>query len=135
MAEEILLAVVGAHLSGQPLNGQLTERNARLVSQTHTAPDYRLYALTGTVPPKPGLRRVAPGTGFRIEVEVWAMPESQFGSFIKLVGAPLGIGTVTIEDGSSVKGFICEPIGLESARDISTFGSWRSFLQSGLSAK
>lgn len=129
MPSEILLAVVGAHLSGQPLNGQLTERNARLVRQTRTAPDYRLYALEGTVPPKPGLRRVAPGAGFHIEVEIWSMPEEQFGSFMKLVGAPLGIGTLIVEDGSPVKGFICEGIAFESAKDISSCGGWRSYLQ------
>jgi allophanate hydrolase len=124
----IHLAVVGAHLSGQPLNGQLTERGASLVRAVKTAPDYRLYALAGTVPPKPGLQRVAAGTGFAIELEVWAMPEEQFGSFMKLVPAPLGIGTLRLEDGSEVKGFICEPFALESAQDISRYGGWRAYL-------
>ncbi len=122
------VAVVGAHLTGQPLNGQLTERGATLVRAARTAPDYRLYALKGTVPPKPGLKRVGAGTGSAIEVEVWAMPEEKFGSFMKLVGAPLGIGTLRLEDGSEVKGFICEPFALETAEDISAYGGWRGYL-------
>jgi allophanate hydrolase len=126
----MLVAVVGAHLTGQPLNHQLTERAATFIRQVRTAPDYLLYALTGTVPAKPGLRRVAPGAGFSIEVEVWSMPEIQFGSFLKLVGPPLGIGTLMLEDGTQVKGFICEPIGLDTALDISTYGGWRAYLQS-----
>jgi allophanate hydrolase len=123
------LAIVGAHLTGQPLNGQLTSRGATLLRQTRTAPDYRLYALAGTVPPKPGLRRVAPGQGAAIEVEVWSMPEEQFGSFMKLVGPPLGIGTLVLEDQSQVKGFICEPIALDDAEDISSHGGWRAYLK------
>jgi len=128
MSSTIQLAVVGAHLSGQPLNHQLTDRGATLVRATHTAPEYRLYALSGTVPPKPGLRRVAPGAGLAIEVEVWSMPEEKFGSFLQLVPAPLGIGTLVLEDGSQVKGFICEPYALESAEDISHYRGWRAYL-------
>lgn len=130
MADESTLhvAVVGAHLTGQPLNKQLTERGATLVRATQTAPDYRLYALKGTVPPKPGLKRVAAGTGFAIAVEVWAMPVEQFGSFMKLVATPLGIGTLALEDGTDVKGFICEPLALEQAEDISPYGGWVAYL-------
>jgi allophanate hydrolase len=128
-AGTIQVAAVGAHLTGQPLNGQLTERGATLVRSGFTAPDYRLYALTRLTPPKPGLKRVAPGTGFPIEIEIWAMPVEKFGSMMKLIAAPLGIGTLRLEDGSEVKGFICEPYALETAEDISHHGGWRAYLR------
>ena len=124
------VAVVGAHLTGMPLNSQLTERGAMLVSRGETAPDYRFYALGDTVPPKPGLLRVAAGTGARIAVEVWEMPLAQYGSFIALIPAPLGIGTVQLDDGSAVQGFLCEPLAVEGALDISHLGGWRAYLQS-----
>ena len=87
--------------------------------------------LQGGVDPQLGerlLQRVAPGTGFPIEVEVWAMPVEHFGSFVKLIGSPLGIGTLRLQDGADVKGFICEPIGFEGAEDISSHGGWRAYL-------
>jgi allophanate hydrolase len=124
------VAVVGAHLSGMPLNGQLTERGATLVQTTHTAPCYQLYALPGTVPPKPGLLRVPAGQGHRIVVEVWEMPMTAYGSFVALIPAPLGIGTLLLEDGSRVQGFVCEPLDLEGARHISEFGGWRAYIAS-----
>jgi allophanate hydrolase len=127
---EIALAVVGAHLSGQPLNGQLTSLNARLLRTTRTTDSYRLYALAGTVPPKPGLVRGASGTGATIEVEVWALTAAAFGSFVAAIPPPLGIGTLQLTDGSAVKGFICEPAALEGAKDITSFGGWRAFLKS-----
>lgn len=129
-APTVKVAVVGAHLSGMPLNGQLTERGAMLVGRTETAPDYRFYALAGTVPPKPGLLRVAPGTGARVALEVWEMPVEHYGSFVALIPAPLGIGTLTLDDGSSVQGFVCEPAALDGALDISHHGGWRAYLQS-----
>ncbi|WP_093104661.1 allophanate hydrolase [Variovorax sp. CF079] len=126
----VRLAVVGAHLSGMPLNGQLTERGATLVAQTATAPHYRLYALPGTVPPKPGLVRV-PGTkGAAIAVEVWQMPLAHYGSFVSLIPAPLGIGTLALADGSSVQGFLCEGLALEGAEDITHLGGWRRYIES-----
>lgn len=129
MADDtILVAVVGAHLSGQPLNGQITERGGRLVKACRTAPEYRLYALKGTIPPKPGLERVMDGTGHAIEVEVWALPVEMFGGFMRLVASPLGIGTLRLDDGTDVKGFICEPFALATADDISRFGGWRPYL-------
>ena len=128
-APTVKVAVVGAHLSGMPLNGQLTERGAMLVGRTETAPDYRFYALAGTVPAKPGLLRVASGTGARIALEVWEMPAKHYGSFVALIPAPLGIGTLKLDDGSSVQGFVCEPAALDGARDISEFGGWRAYLQ------
>ena len=119
----VLLAVVGAHLSGQPLNHQLTDRGARLVKTCRTAGDYRMYSLGA----KPGLVRDPAFNGWGIEVEVWAVPENQFGSFVAAVPPPLAIGTLTLEDGASVKGFICEPAAISNAEEISRFGSWRSY--------
>ncbi len=124
----IFVAVVGAHLTGQPLNGQLTERGGQMVKACRTAPEYRLYALKGTVPPKPGLERVTDGTGSAIEVEIWALPVEMFGGFMKLIPSPLGIGTLRLEDGTDVKGFICEPFALAKADDISCIGGWRTYV-------
>jgi allophanate hydrolase len=126
----VRVAVVGAHLSGMPLNGQLTERGATLAARTHTASQYRLYALPGTTPPKPGLLRVSPGLGKRIEVEVWDMPLAHYGSFVALVPQPLSIGTLTLADGSQVQGFLCEPLVLEGATDITHLGGWRAYIAS-----
>ena len=127
-APTLRVAVVGAHLSGMPLNGQLLERQATLLATTHTSPDYKLFALPATQPPKPGLLRVAPGSGSPIEVELWEMPMAQFGSFMALIPEPLGIGSLRLADGSTVKGFICEPLALEGATDISAYGGWRAYL-------
>ena len=126
----VRVAVVGAHLSDMPLNGQLTERGATLVAATQTAPDYRLYALPDTTPPKPGLLRVEPGTGAAIAVEVWEMPAAHYGTFVALIPAPLGIGTLTLGDGTQVQGFLCEPLALQNARDISDLGGWRAYIAS-----
>ena len=126
----IRVAVVGAHLSGMPLNHQLTSRGARLVAGTFTSNAYRLYALPGTVPPKPGLARVAAGAGTAIAMELWDMPLKRFGEFVADIPAPLGIGSVELESGEWVKGFICEPCGLDGAQDISAFGGWKNFLAS-----
>jgi allophanate hydrolase len=129
-APTVKVAVVGAHLSGMPLNGQLTERGARLVATTQTAPTYRLYALPGTVPPKPGLVRVGPGEGAAIAVEVWEMTAAVYGSFVALIPSPLGIGTLALADGSVVQGFICEPHFLGGAQDITHLGGWRNYVAS-----
>ena len=126
-APTIDVAVVGAHLDGQPLNWQLIECGARLGKSTETAPRYRLYALPDTQPAKPGLSRVAEG-GSAIAVEVWSMPQAAFGAFISQVGPPLGIGSIELADGQWVKGFICEPYALARAEDISAFGGWRAYL-------
>jgi allophanate hydrolase len=128
--DRVRVAVVGAHLSGMPLNSQLSERGARLVSSTETAPNYKLFALSGTIPPKPGMIRVAPGQGASIALEVWEMPLAQFGSFVTLIPAPLSIGTLQLLDGSSVQGFLCEPQALQDAQDISAFGGWRAYMAS-----
>jgi allophanate hydrolase len=129
--DEIALAVVGAHLSGMPLNGEMTSLGARLVEQATTAPDYRLFALNGSRPPKPGLLRVASGKGARIELEVWTMPAAKFGQFIGNVAAPLSIGTLTLADGRAVKGFLVEAEAVADAQDISSFGGWRAFVSQG----
>jgi allophanate hydrolase len=122
------LAVVGAHLSGLPLNAELTSRGARLVRGARTAPRYRLYALPRTAPPKPGLVRVNGGDGQTIEVEVWEMPLAALGSLVAGVPSPLAIGTLELEDGAHVHGFICESAAIEDAEDISHYGGWRNFL-------
>lgn len=126
--DEVPLAVVGAHLSGLPLNRQLTERGARLLRACRTAPHYTLYALPNTQPPKPGLVFNGGAPGQAIDVEVWAVPLAAFGSFVVEVPPPLAIGTVTLEDGTRVKGFVCESYAVQGAEDISSFGGWRKYL-------
>lgn len=121
----IHLAVVGAHLRGMPLHHQLTERNARFVAVTRTAPAYRLHALP-TDPPKPGM--VRDRQGGPIEVEVYALDAAGFGTFVAAVPPPLTIGSVELEDGTWVKGFLCEPEALTGSPDITTSGSWRAWL-------
>jgi len=123
----VRLAVVGAHLSGLPLNHQLIERDARLVWSGTTAPSYRLYALPNATPPKPGLVRMN-GHGAAIALEVWELPTAAFGSFVAIVPPPLAIGTVTLATGETVKGFLCEPAALAGATDITHHGGWRKFL-------
>lgn len=142
----IPLAVVGAHLAGQPLNSQLTTRGGVLLRAARTAADYQLFALANTTPPKPGLVRV-PGFSAReafhsaghtgafvvsvgIEVEVWGLSPAAFGTFTAEVPAPLAIGNVVLDDGSTVKGFVCEPAALVGATDITAHGGWRAFLAS-----
>ena len=128
-AGEVAIAVVGAHLSGMPLNRELRSRGARLLETTATAPHYRLFALIGSAPAKPGLLRVAHDGGAAIEVEIWAMAVDEFGRFVAAVPPPLAIGTLTLSDGRSVKGFLVEAQATAGARDISAFGGWRAFVQ------
>ncbi len=122
------LVVCGAHLDGLPLNWQLRQRGGRLLETTSSSADYRLYALAGGLPARPGMLRVAEG-GVAIEVEVWELPSSELGSFLTGIPAPLGLGKVQLADGRWESGFICEPYGLEGATDISHFGGWRAYLQ------
>ena len=131
-APTLALAVVGAHLAGMPLHGQLTERGCRLVERCRTAPHYRLFALPDTTPPKPGLARVVAGadgadSGAAIEVEVYEMPQAALGSFLALIPPPLGLGSVQLADGRWVKGFICEGAALAGATDITAWGGWRAW--------
>jgi allophanate hydrolase len=128
--DEITIAVVGAHLSGMALNGELQALGARLLAETATAPDYKLYALNGTNPPKPGLLRVGSGEGSSIAIETWAMSAAAFGRFVAAIPPPLSIGTVKLSDGQAVKGFLVEPVGLDGAKDISGFGGWRAYMAS-----
>ncbi len=126
----LLMAVVGAHLTGQPLNWQLTQRRGRLVRTCRTATDYRFYALNGTVPPKPGLVREPGFAGLGIEVEIWALPADTVGGFVDGVPPPLCIGTLRLEDGSDVKGFLVEPAATMDATEITRFEGWRAYITS-----
>ncbi len=133
---EVALGVVGAHLSGMPLNGELIAAGARRLETTTTAKDYRLLALGGTNPAKPGLLRVAAGSGSAIELEIWAMPVEAFGRFVAAIPPPLSIGTIVLADGRTVKGFLVEAQAAVGARDISALGGWRAFVaQSKIAAK
>ena len=129
LAPPLELFVVGAHLSGQPLNHQLVQAGATLSGPARTAPSYRLHAL-GTTPPKPGLVRVADG-GAAIEGEVWRVPAAGFGAFVAAVPAPMVIGTVALADGRAVPGFLVEHLALDGTEDITRFGGWRAYLGCG----
>jgi allophanate hydrolase len=126
---QVRIAVCGAHLAGLPLNGQLTSRGGRLIATTQSAPQYKFYALPGGPPQKPGMVRVTQG-GSAVALEVWELPLIEFGSFVAGISAPLGIGTVTLADGSEVLGFVCEAAAVEGAEDITAFGGWRAYLAS-----
>ncbi|MEA3117943.1 MAG: allophanate hydrolase [Paraburkholderia sp.] len=131
----VTLAVVGAHLRGQPLNPQLLEAGARFLEATHTTPDYQLFALADTTPAKPALVHAPAADGHTraIAIELWQVPLRHFGQFVARVPAPLGIGTVQVADGRRVKGFICEPSALMAAapaRDITAYGGWLAYLDS-----
>ncbi|MFC3001738.1 allophanate hydrolase-related protein [Falsiroseomonas tokyonensis] len=122
----IEICVVGAHLSGMALNGELLREGGVLQRAVQTEPCYRLFALAGGPPRRPGLLRVAQGVA--IATEVWALPEAGFGRFVAGIPAPLCIGTLRLADGSTPKGFLVEPEGLHGAEDISRFGGWRAFI-------
>ena len=125
--ETVKLAVVGAHLKDMPLHWQLTSRDARPLGEARTAPSYRLYAMADSVPPKPAL--VHTGEGARIALELYELDMAAFGSFVAEVPPPLAIGTVTLEDGSLVKGFVAEPRAIANAEDITALGGWRAYMQ------
>ncbi|GAB4188459.1 MAG: allophanate hydrolase [Thalassobaculales bacterium] len=126
----LALAVVGAHLSGMPLNGELRALGAVFLRAARTAPDYRLFALPGGPPARPGLLRVGAGQGGEIELEVWALPEAAFARFVAAIPAPLGIGTLALADGGAVKGFLVEAQATQGARDVTAFGGWRAYTAS-----
>ena len=130
MTDSIEIAVVGAHLSGLALNHELTSRGGVLLRAVRTEASYRFYALAGGPPRRPGLLRIAAGTGHAIAAEVWALPPAGFASFVAAIPAPLCIGTLRLEDGTTPKGFLVEPEGLAGAEEISRFGGWRAFLAS-----
>ncbi|MCF8532822.1 MAG: allophanate hydrolase [Reyranella sp.] len=127
--DRVPIAVVGAHMSGLPLNGQLTDLGGRLESAGRTAPVYRFYALPGGPPHRPGMIRVAEGGG-AIDLEVWSLPTEKVGAFLRKIPAPLGLGTVMLADGSAVPGFLCETHAVADARDITSLGGWRAYLKS-----
>jgi allophanate hydrolase len=125
------LAVCGAHMQGLPLNHQLRDRGAYLVQAASTAPRYRLFALPGGPPHRPGMIRVHQD-GARIELEVWALPTEQVGSFIAAIPAPLGMGKVELDSGALVTGFLCEAYASEGAADITSYGSWRDYVKAAV---
>jgi hypothetical protein len=128
MEDAIELAVCGAHLSGQPLNRELADRGARLVRTARTAPGYSFYALTQGSIAKPGLVFDGVGQG-GIEVEIWSLSPSSFGTFVAAIPSPLSIGTIALEDGSLVKGFLCEAHAIVGAENITAYRGWRTFLK------
>ena len=124
--QTVKLAVVGAHLKDMPLHWQLTSRDAQFVGAFETAPNYRLFAIADSVPPKPAL--VHSEEGAAIKVEVYELDIAEFGSFVVEVPAPLAIGNVTLADGTTVKGFVSEPRALTGAEDITHLGGWRAYI-------
>ncbi|MFT6924510.1 MAG: allophanate hydrolase [Psychromonas sp.] len=130
-ADQIDIAVCGAHLSGFPLNKQLIDRGGRLVKACKTSNNYRLYALAGGPPYRPGLiREMALGKGVAIDVEVWRLPAHSLGSFLAGIAQPLGLGKVQLEDDTWVTSFICEGYAIADAQDISQFGGWSAYIKS-----
>ena len=123
------IVVVGAHLSGMPLNRELTSSGGYRLKICRTAGDYRLFALPGTVPPKPGLVRDPSFSGGGVEVEVWAVSPEAFGRFVQKIPAPLGIGKVSLDDGTAVSGFLCETHAIADALEITDFGGWRHYVR------
>jgi allophanate hydrolase len=126
----VTIMVVGAHLTGMPLNHELTGPGGKLVKTCRTAGDYRLFVLPNTIPPKPGLIREPGFAGKGLEVEVWKVTPSAFGRFVQNIPAPLGIGKVTLDDGSQVSGFLCEPYAIEGAQEVTELGGWRAYIAS-----
>lgn len=130
----IEIVVVGAHLTGMPLNHELLALRATFRRAVETAPSYDLFALPGTVPAKPGLLRVAEGTGTAIAVEVWSLSPAGFASFVSAIPAPLGIGRIVLADGTRVQGFLVESIATEGAENVSHFGGWKNYAGRGQTA-
>jgi allophanate hydrolase len=122
------VAVCGAHMRGLPLNSQLLERGGYFLGDARTAPRYRLFALPGGPPRRPGLVRVN-AAGAAIELELWALPAEHLGSFMAGIPAPLGLGTIELDSGGLVSGFLCEGYATEGATDISHHGGWRQYLE------
>ena len=122
------IVVVGAHLTGMPLNREIASSGGRLIRTSRTAGDYRLFVLPNTTPPKPGLIREPGFKGQGLEIEVWALPADAFGRFVQKIPAPLGIGKITLEDNTSVSGFLCEAHATKNADEITSLGGWRAFI-------
>jgi allophanate hydrolase len=133
-SDRIEIAVVGAHLTGMPLNRELTTLGGTLVEETRTAPGYRFFALKGTVPPKPGLQRAPEVDGPGIVVEIWSLPAAGFGTFVSKIPSPLGVGKLVLVDGRHVTGFLCEAAALADAEEITHFRGWRAYIASKTAA-
>lgn len=127
--DSLPIAVCGAHLSGLPLNHQLTNLGASLREKTKTRACYRLFALAGTIPAKPGMIRDTE-KGAAIEIEIWDLPKTQWATFVDGIPSPLGIANIELEDGRFVKGFSCEAWATENAEEATNYGSWRAYLES-----
>lgn len=125
---EMEIVLVGAHMAGLPLNGEIVALGGRLAREARTRPCYRLFALPGGPPHRPGLLRVVPESGGSVAVEVWAIPSGEIGALLSGIPAPLGLGTVLLADGTAPKGFLVEAAGVDGAEDITALGSWRAFL-------
>lgn len=125
---KIRVAVCGAHMQGLPLNPQLTALGGEFVEATTTTADYQLFALNGFTPPRPGLLRVLEN-GSEIALEIWQIPMDNYGKFVASVPSPLGFGTLTLADGSTVQGFLCEAYATQNAAGISHLGGWRGYLE------
>lgn len=128
-ADILEIALVGAHMTGLPLNGAILALGGRFLRASATAPCYRLYALPGGPPARPGLLRVPEGEGASIALEVWALPSGKIGALLASIPSPLGLGTLFLSDGTAPKGFLVEAEGVRGAEDISRFGGWRGFLE------
>jgi allophanate hydrolase len=126
--ERFEIVVVGAHMSGMPLNGQLVQWGATFSRRITTSSDYRLYALAGGPPLRPGLLRVVRNEGAPIETEVWTLGVDGLGHLVASIPAPLSIGTVCLADGTAPKGFLVEAEGIKGAHDITNLGGWRAYL-------
>lgn len=126
--EMVEVAVCGAHMSGLPLNDQLVSLGGEFVKKAKTSLNYKLFKLNGFTPARPGLLRVSDG-GTAIDLEIWRLPLIHYGAFVAGVPAPLGFGTLTLEDGSTIQGFVCEAYATDDAIDISNFGSWKLYLK------
>jgi allophanate hydrolase len=126
--EMVEVAVCGAHMSGLPLNDQLVSLGGEFVKKAKTSLNYKLFKLNGFTPARPGLFRVSDG-GTAIDLEIWRIPLNHYGAFVAGVPAPLGFGTLTLEDGSTIQGFVCEAYATDDAIDISNFGSWKLYLK------
>ncbi|TCL71293.1 allophanate hydrolase [Rhizobium sp. BK251] len=125
----VTVMVVGAHLTGMPLNHELSANDGKLARTCRTAGDYRLFVLPDTMPPKPGLVRDPGFDGRGVEVEVWKVSPAVFGQFVQKIPAPLGIGKVTLADGSQVSGFLCEAHAVAGAQEITELGGWRAYIK------
>ncbi len=122
------MAVCGAHMSGLPLNWQLTDCGAEFVKNAETSAWYRFYALAGGPPARPGLLRSEASEASTVSLEIWSLPKTSLGRFIEGIPAPLGIGSIELSDGTWVKGFLCEASAVKDAKDISHIGDWRKYI-------